>query len=192
MKIFKERFYYFNGFPRIKYYLNDEEKDSIDFLHRWAFRETIKNNSASFSKWLIRDEDTMFSIAETLYKSRYYFWVVLMMNDMIDPLFDWPMNEHDLYEYTKKKYGPENIAGIHHYEADEDDNLYSYPPGTIVSFDYQNHIESGTSRNIIAINNFEYEARKNENKRIIKLLKPEYLDQVKKERDQITKQGFII
>jgi hypothetical protein len=102
------------------------------------------------------------------------------------------MNEHDLYEYTKKKYGPENIAGIHHYEADEDDNLYSYPPGTIVSFDYQNHIESGTSRNIIAINNFEYEARKNEDKRIIRLLKPEYLDQVKKERDQITKQGFII
>lgn len=192
MKILKPRFYFFNGFPKIDYTLDEVERESLNFIHRWAFRESIKNNAASFSKWIIRDEDTMFSIAETLYNSRYYFWIVMMMNDIIDPFFDWPMNEHDLYVYVKKKYGDENIEAIHHYEAEEDDNLYSYPPGTIVSIDYQNHVPSGTTRNIKAITNYTYEITVNESKRIIKLLKPEYLDQVKRERDQITKSNFVI
>lgn len=191
MKVFKKKFYYFDGFPTVDYTLGDEEKETLNFLHRWAFRDSIKNNASSFSKWIIRDEDTMFSIAETLYKSRYYFWIVMMMNDMIDPIFDWPMNEHDLYVYCQKKYGSENLYAVHHYEADEDDNIYSYPPGTIVSVDYSLHEPTGTTRNIIAINNFEYESKVNEEKRVIKLLKPEYLGKVKEERSKITESKFI-
>lgn len=186
-KIFEKKKYYFRNFPIVKYNLDGIDKDVLDFIHRWAFRKSVKNNIAAWSKWVIRDQDTMFSIAKTLYGSEYYFWVVLMLNDMIDPFFDWPLSDVDLAKFIQSKYGAGNELAIHHYEADEDENLYSLEPGTIVSADYEHHIPSGTTRNIKVITNYDYEAKLNEAKRSIKLLKPEFLQQVKAERDQILK-----
>jgi len=185
--VFDKKKYFFKGFPKVNYKFGEEVKEVTDFLHRWSFRKSVKSNGVAWSRWILRDQDTVFSVAKTLYGSEYYFWVVMMMNDMIDPFFDYPLDDVNLASFVAAKYGPENVLGVHHYEADEDDNSYSYEPGTIVSYDYINHVPSGTTRNIKTISNYDHEARINEAKRYIKLLKPEFLDQVKREKDAVMK-----
>jgi hypothetical protein len=188
--VFQKKKYYFKGFPKVSYTLGEKETQVLDFVHRWAFRKSIIENASAWSKWILRDQDTLFSVAKALYGSEYYYWIVMMMNNMLDPIFDYPLNESDLYSFVQKKYGAENVYSVHHYEADADSNIYSVPPGTIVSADYATHAESGTTRNIVQITNFVYEARLNEEKRAIRLLKPEFLQIVIREKDLIVSSEF--
>lgn len=181
--ILRERsHFYFKSFPRIDYTFGDDSIQVLDFIHRWKIRDSVKANSSAWSKWVVRDEDTLLSMAETLYGSQHHYWVILMMNDILDPLFGWPLNERDLKSYVKSIYGADKTHDIHHWEAEEDDNLYSVEPGTIVSFDYP--------YNKISINNFDFEASVNEAKRPIKLLKPEYMPQLRREREKILSSNF--
>lgn len=182
-KIFDEkRNFYFRNFPLIDYTLEGETKQVLNFIHRWAFNDSVKNNISSWSKWIIRDEDTLFSIAEKLYGSQHQYWIIMMMNDMMDPFFDWPLNETDLKKYIISIYGVENIYNTHHWEAEEDDDLYSVPAGTKVSIDYP--------YNKVSVSNYDYESILNENKRFIKLLKPSLLGKVLKEKDKILSENF--
>jgi hypothetical protein len=106
----------------------------------------------------------------------------MMMNDMIDPFYDWPLSETDLRKYIISVYGVENIYNTHHYLSEEDGNLYSLPAGYEVSADYP--------YNKIEVNNYDYESDLNEAKRNIRLLKPEYIDQIKAERERILESNF--
>lgn len=182
MAILEKRRFYFRGFPTIDYNLDGTTREVLDFIHRWKIRDSVKDNAAGYSKWIVRDADTLFGIAKTLYGSQHYYWVIMMMNDMLDPIFDWPLNEKYLKNNIISIYGAENIYSHHHWEAEEDDDLFSVPVGTIVSIDYP--------FNKISISNFNYESSLNEAKRKIKLLKPEYLDQIRNEREKILSSNF--
>lgn len=182
MTLLEKRKFYFRDFPKVNYVLDEETKEVTNFLHRWAFRKVIKENAAAYSAWIIRDQDTMFSISQKLYGSQHYYWIVLMMNDIIDPIFGWPLTDSDLRKYVQAKYGEENIYSIHHYEAGESGDISALEVGTIVSVDYP--------YTKTTVNNYDYEAELNEAKRKIKLLKPEYLDTVNRERESILANKF--
>lgn len=182
MTIFEKRNFYFRGFRKVQYVLDNETRTVLDFIHRWQIVDSVRNNLAAYSLWSIRDSDTLRSIAKTLYKSEHYYWVIMMMNDMIDPFYDWPLSETDLRKYIISVYGVENIYNTHHYLSEEDGNLYSLPAGYEVSADYP--------YNKIEVNNYDYESDLNEAKRNIRLLKPEYIDQIKAERERILESNF--
>jgi hypothetical protein len=96
---------------------------------------------------------------------------------MIDPFYDWPFNETEMNIYIVDKYGAESINDIHHYESALDANTFALPVGEIVTDDY--------AYNKSSVSNSEYESILNENKRPIKLLKPEFLSDIKDERERI-------
>jgi len=180
--IFEKRNFYFRGFNKIPYTLDNETLAVLDFIHRWKIVDEVKKNASVYSLWNIRDVDTLLNISKKLYKSEHYYWVIMMMNDMMDPFFDWPLNEGDLRKYIISVYGVENIYSIHHYESEYDANIYALPAGHEVSDDY--------AYNKLAISNYDYESDLNEAKRSIRLLQPEYLDMVKKEREAILSSNF--
>lgn len=180
--VFEKRNYYFRDFPLTPYTLNGIEREVLDFIHRWKFSSNVRDNVSAYSEWTIRDEDSLRGIAYKLYGSEHYFWIVMMMNDLIDPFFDWPLNEADLRENVISIYGEENIYSHNRWESDDDENIYALPSGEVVSSDYP--------YNRVSINNYDVESEKNEAKRNIKLLKPGYLPQVKDERERILKNKF--
>jgi hypothetical protein len=182
MTVFEKRNFYFRKFPLVTYHLQNEDRLVMDFLHRWAFVESVKSNASAYSQWTIRESDTLRGIAMTLYGSEHYFWVIMMMNDMIDPLYDWPLSDKDLKIYVDHIYGAENVNNVHHYVSEFEDNIYALPEGIIVPGDYEFNKESVT--------NYEHEYQLNEDKRIIKLLKPEYMDRVKTEKERIISLNF--
>ena len=83
------------------------------------------------------------------------------------------------------KYGSEaNINGIHHYETRkivDEYNRIVIPAGLEVdvnfSFKYKNYSNSIVTVNpVAAITNYQYEVKLNDEKRRIKILRPEYLN----------------
>lgn len=175
--------FFFNGFPYVDYdILGDGEKQKIkNFFKRFDFRNNIRKYGSIYTKWVVRDEDTPYIIAHRLYNSTHYYWIVLMINKMIDPTFDFPMNDRELNEYVDKKYGVENRRALHHWESVDTAEVADLPAGYIVDETYPHKID---------VDNFEYELKKNDDNRHILLLDPLYLDVVLSELDTILSSKF--
>ena len=184
---FERRKGYFYDWKKIVYSLtqNGDERcyEIINFLHRWTFRESFINNSSAFSYWVLRDQDTLFSVADRLYKSPYYFWIILMFNNLCDPIYSFPMTDQQLLRFCELKYGVDKVNALHHYEAGASGEIRALVPGTVVSADYP--------YTKVKVSNHEYEDRLNHKRRYVKLMKPGYLKAVLKEQEEIVKSDFI-
>ena len=124
-------------------------------------------------------------VAQKLYDDPELDWVVLTSNNITNIRNQWPLSNNDLHEHLLEKYGSEvNIAGIHHYETTEvldEYNRVVVPAGLEVDFNftfsYMNFSNTIVTVNpVVLFTNYDYEVRLNEEKRRIKILRPEYLN----------------
>jgi hypothetical protein len=104
---------YFNYFPKTFYSLEDTGSNLetiTNVIARFAFEDRLKENSAAFYRYQIKDSDTPEIIASKYYDSPERHWVVLLFNNIIDPQWDWPLTDRVFNEYVDKKYSAENLA----------------------------------------------------------------------------------
>lgn len=104
---------YFNYFPKTIYSLEDSgtKLDSVtNIIARFAFENKLKENSAAFYKYDIKDSDTPEIIARKFYDNSERHWIVLLFNNIIDPQWDWPLNDRTLNEFVDKKYSTSEYA----------------------------------------------------------------------------------
>jgi hypothetical protein len=98
---------YFYNFPTT-YYINTDDNTDLDVVtditKRIGFEQEFKKNSAAYFKIVVTDDDTPEILAHKFYDDVEKHWIILMMNDIIDPQFDWPMKEPDLYKFIESKY----------------------------------------------------------------------------------------
>lgn len=150
----------FSGFPTINYngQLIKDITIRLDFIRR------IKDNISIFQFVQIKSGERPEDIANKYYKDPNLYWIVLFMNDVIDPYYDWLLTDDQLYKYAVGKYT--NIYATHHFETTANSDL---GPGIIVD----NLAPFSTP-----VTNLEYEQSINESKRKIKILKSAYIQQV--------------
>lgn len=181
----QERFkFFFNKFPMVDYDITgDGNTVSVkNILKRFGFTELSKTNAANFIEWIIRDEDTPEIMADRLYGSTHYYWIILLFNGMYDRFWDWPLDYRSLTNYTIAKYGALNLEAVHHYVSLESvDPAYNLPAGTVVDeyYPYKS-----------AVSNTQYEYETNEAKRKINVLDPDALGDVLSQVDTIMESGF--
>ena len=152
---------YFSAFPQIVY--NGETIKNITI--RLDFLNKIKNSTAIYQYYLLQTGQIPEDVAYAYYGDPNLYWIVLWMNDVVDPYHGWLLTDSQLNSYALQKYA--DIGATHHYEASTNDKV---PVGTIVDqyFLFPK----------IAVSNLEYEQEQNELKRKIKILQPLYIDQV--------------
>lgn len=104
---------YFNYFPKTIYTLDDKGSkfDSItNIIARFGFEESLKENSAAFYKYDVKDTDTPEIIASKYYDNPERHWIVLLFNNIIDPQWDWPLDDRTFNEYVDSKYSTSEYA----------------------------------------------------------------------------------
>lgn len=156
---------YFEKFP-VTYYSQDDRK-TIQIVRNIFLRininQLVKNNLSIYDEYDILDGETPEIVSDRFYNNSQYHWIIMHMNDILDPRYDWPLSTANLIKYCDSKYT--NSQATHHYENSDGYWVNSTAPGAV------------------PISNFQYEERLNENKRRIKVLKPQYLEAVIKEFD---------
>lgn len=104
---------YFNYFPTT-FYNSSNTSLSLDtvtnIIARFSFENELKENSAVFYPYDIQDGDTPEIIANKYYGSPEKHWVVLMFNDIIDPQYDWPLDQRTFITYVNDKYSANGAA----------------------------------------------------------------------------------
>jgi hypothetical protein len=117
---------YFNLLPDIKYGQKPisypfGESDFVvakNLFRRFKLSEDFKQYAVYFQKYRIADFEQPWFIAEQVYGSPYYDWVLLLTNNIVNPLFDWPMESNTLRKYIEGKY-EDPYASIKYYKTNE-------------------------------------------------------------------------
>ena len=109
---------YFAQFPIIDYNLtgvNGNTTEVTDIFRRVKARSKIANNVTLFDKYDVAEGEKPEDVAYKVYGESDYFWVVTLVNNIVNRYYDWPLDSFSFQEYIKDKYS--NPDGIHHYEV---------------------------------------------------------------------------
>jgi len=200
---------YFNYFPKTLY-TSDAENGVVvtNIISRFAFEKSYRDNSAVYYEYDIQDSDTPEIIADKMYGNSERHWIVLMMNEIVDPQFDWPLDQRTIISYINDKYSANASVGQTGISWAQQ-NTQSYykietrtTNSTNTSIEKKIQIDSNAYTNLSAsITNvtlkdgnaitititketqsyYDYEINLNESKRKIKLIKPEFVNRLEEE-----------
>ena len=182
---------YFEELPNIAYPSllpsSNKIEDRIivkNIFKRSKLRSDIDQAITAFNYYYVEQGMRPDMVAKSLYDDSELDWVILTANNITNIRDQWPLEHNDLHEYMLDKYGSEaNINGIHHYETRkivDEYNRVVIPAGLEVdvnfSFKYKNYSNSIVTVNpVSAITNYQYEVKLNDEKRRIKVLKPQFI-----------------
>jgi hypothetical protein len=180
---------YFRELPDLEYQSPFADSNSSqnyvrakNLFRRVKLRDDLQNVFTLFNKYQIPDGVRPDVIAEAVYGRADYDWVVLLTAGIVNVRDEWPLSNRDLYRYAENIYGTQ-LNAVHHYETTEvkDSNgRLILPAGKIIdsNFTIPKPDDYGATLNpVVGISNYEYETLKNEEKRSIYLLRPDYLQQ---------------
>ena len=196
---------YFSTLPKVIY--SDKNKVSKVFtnlLARAKVKPSLLTNPLIFYTYDVQDGETPEIIADKYYGDSYRYWLVTMVNNILDPQWDWPMSGRNFEDYIAVKYtdvNPYNTA--HHYEK----VITQYESATqtttvnrieIDEDTYNNLIESTNSYNFSSetttvsitkklVTLYQYESDLNESKRTIKLLKKQFATKIEQNLSDLMK-----
>ena len=178
---------YFREIPNIRYPSFLKEKtSSFDYVEaknlfrRTKLRDDLQNNFTLFEKYVIPGEARPDNIAQELYGSDQFDWVVLIVAGINNVRNEWPLNARDLYNYCLDKYG-DGLNSVRFFETTEvkDSNgRLILPKGKVVDNNFtipKPGTPTATLNPVVGISNFEYETRLNDDKRNIFVLRRGYL-----------------
>jgi len=196
---------YFSKFPVIQY---QKDKNTSLYLSnimvRFSFEEKFKNNTSTYFKYTIKENETPELLAHKLYGDPEKHWIIFLMNNIVDPFYDWPLSYREFNEYIISNYDSieNSTSTIHSYykvisfEYSNGNYLkeyYQIPEKTydeLPSNDYKLYTLPDSTEVIVNTTKitrsyYEYERIKNERKKQIKILKPEFINSVVTELEEL-------
>ena len=89
---------YFKKFPRIEYTFDNgvTSKVAVDILTRVGFKSKVKNTTEMFSDYDVEEGETPEVLADRYYGDPELHWVILIMNEIVNPYYDWPLSNRVL------------------------------------------------------------------------------------------------
>lgn len=201
---------YFNTLPKVL--TPDQNGNYIlmsNILTRATLIEELQDNPMLFYKYNIQDGDTPEIISEKYYGDPYKYWIVLYSNQIMDPVWDWPLNYQQFLDYINNKYATEaEDAGktpyeytnttVHAYEKviTTTDSYSEVSTEKIVPLDedsYNSFVETNNTYTLPSgltcsvrvtkrsVSLYDYEFNLNEAKREIKIMNNNYVNQMEEQ-----------
>lgn len=184
---------YLSSLPNLKYpSLNPKSNSLFDlddvknFFVRLKIREDIFQNLSFNTKYKIKGNERPDNVADKIYGNPRLDWIVLLSNNIIDVYNEWPIEDFKFYEYLDNKYKEQSYTDIAYYETTEirdSQGRLLLPAGLRVdsTFTFTNPITNSTTSPIKPVLFLDIERKKNDAKRNIVLLRPQYAEKLSEE-----------
>jgi len=163
---------YFERFPLMAYNMKGDENYKLlpNILKRVKLRANIRSGMFLFDNYDVVAGERPEDIAFKYYGDPELHWVILMTNNITDRYYQWPLKQPELQAHLEDKYGAGNEDDVHHYEIPQSS-------GPTSSRDFSHMVECNADEdNVSIISNREYEERKQDEYRQIKLLDKRYIE----------------
>ena len=172
---------YFDRFPLMAYDVKGNKNYKLlpNILKRVKLRAGIASGMFVFDNYDVRDGERPEDIAFKYYGDPELHWVILMTNNVTDRYYQWPLSAVQFVEHLTDKYGAGNEDAVHPYEKTQDS-------GPTSSRDSSHLVECNSDDGDPSIiSNRDYEYRKQDEYRQIRLLDKRFLDAFLEEFDNL-------
>ena len=183
---------YFRNVPDFNYVSRLEgEKNISEYLRvknlfkRVRINESLFNDLTYFTKYKVVNDERPDQVAYKIYGTQDYDWIVLLSNNIVNFQSEWPLSNESFEKYMFSKYGSEDkFYTVHHYETKEirDSNgRLILPGGLTVDQGFTIPDPNSPLQDLdptVAVTNWLVETRKNNEKRAIQVLRPQYVNQL--------------
>ena len=112
---------YFRNLPRVGYDINGTGKDSFlsvtNIMKRVKFKSSVLEDITNYYPYFVKEGERPDIIAQDQYGNIGYAYLILLINDIYDPNFDWPLSSQIFEKFIINKYGSVTlaIAGVKNY-----------------------------------------------------------------------------
>ena len=186
----------YNIYPKIQYGPNYVINNTI----RIAIRRYVQENINYFFNYSLTDGERPEDISYDYYGDSKLHWVLLLSNEVLDPMHDWLMGRREFLGYLSNKYLPRNLNPNDYHSFVDDQGNEIPDPGNealrarfgITNLDFElNRVlfyrdngkripqPSNTERQLeTKVTVFQYEEELNESHREIIIPLPEFIEEV--------------
>lgn len=170
-----------------------------NLFRRAKIRDDFFQNATAFTKYKITGEERPDQVAEKVYGSSSYDWVVLISNNILNTRTEWPLSDAEFSNYLERKYTEAELASPHHYETTlvtDTRGKMIVPAGKVVDSNFtvtyfDEVIGSTVTKSPVRmVSIYEYEIQQNDKKRNIYVLRPRYLQTAIDDMRRIMSYGF--
>ena len=179
---------YFRNLPRVGYDINGTGKDSFvsvtNIMKRVKFKPTVLEDISNYYPYFVKEGERPDIISQVEYGNVGYAYLILLVNDIFDPNFDWPLNSQVFEKFIINKYGSVTtaISGIKHYyqiiraEVPRTGTSERIPEVKF-AVDETTYDSLGISDRT-TLSNYDYEVELNDAKREIRLINPAFIQDI--------------
>ena len=100
---------YFRNIPKIKYDIFGTEPntytDVTNITKRLRFKPKVIEDITEYYTYRVKDGERPDIISYQKYGTVGYAYLLMLINDIQDPLFDWPLSTQQFEQYILNKYG---------------------------------------------------------------------------------------
>lgn len=177
--------FFFEPFPKVNYDIkkNGKIENVTNIMLRFKIVDELKKQQSNYFDITVDDGDRPDVVATKVYENPELDWLILMINDIIDPIYDWPMGGRILEDFIRSKYGsiPAAQATVHEYRKILNEKSVLFD-GTVVP--RRTLVVDETTYNSLGVNEresidkYQYEIELNDQKRQIKIVDPQQVSRL--------------
>ena len=179
---------FFQHYPQINYDISGlkpaKTKSAINIMVRSKIKSMVLDNIVAYFPYTIPEAERPDVTAYKEYGDVKYTWLIFLINDIHDPIYQWPLNAREFGAYIKNKYGTLSYAQstVHHYEQTIRERVEATSTtDPIVKATIEVDL---TTYNTLAVGSkklvyyYDWEVERNEDKRNIKLIDKNYVSDI--------------
>lgn len=141
----------------------------IDITKRTNIIQELIKNKDFYFEYVLKSGDTPESVAYDFYSDTELYWILILVNEIYDPLYEWYMTYNEVVDYSKLKYGDPQYQQTQYW-------LFNN-----VKYKIQPNITIDPNGLAVAISNLDVEIERNDNNQQIRVVYPEYINQIVRE-----------
>ena len=179
---------YFKNIPKVSYDINGTEPNNFlsvtNIMKRVKFKSKIIEDIVDYYPYFVKEGERPDIISFNEYGTIAYAYLIMLVNNIYDPSFDWPLSSQQFEKYIESKYGSVASAmGTTKYffqiiraEVARTGVSERVPEVKfIVDETTYNALDAGDRT---TQTEYEYEEELNDNKREIRLINPEFIQDI--------------
>ena len=105
---------YFRNLPKVRYDINGAEPNKYlnvtNIMKRISFKPAVIEDISEYYPYRVKEGERPDIISHQKYGSVAYAYLIMLVNDIYDPLFDWPLSAQQFEKYLTNKYGSVSSA----------------------------------------------------------------------------------
>ena len=179
---------YFRNIPNVQYDINGTEPNRFravtNIMQRVKFKSSVIENITDYYPYYVKEGERPDIVSFQKYGTVAYSYLILLLNNIVDPLFDWPLPSRQFENYIIEQYG--SIATA------QSTNKYYYQiirPEVVRTGiservpEYKIIVDQTTYNSLdssvrSAQNVYDWEVEQNDNKRNINVINPDFIQDI--------------